>query len=456
MKLSIKSRISLWYMAVLIVVTVICIVIMQLTSDQFKLFIIKGNLENKAALAVYELKEHYTKPLSVGMEFSDHPMESVLVYDAEGHQLYGSAPGVIEKTDLTDGKFQQRIYDDHKIFLFDTLQYMSEQEPVWIRSYVILDSIFLLDKSIYTAGLVVTPIIILGAIMGGFFITRKIFNPINVIYGTVREISESGEMTKRIEVDPRQTDELTMLANMFNSMFDKLSASFESEKQFTMDASHELRTPLAVIMSQAEFLSRQLDGRAEEELTPEKKAVLSILNQAYYMNRLINSLLFIARMENNEQVLQREPIDLSELAEVVIEEMTEAAAVKEISLLSNIEEGVWIDADQGMVFRVFINLLSNSIEYSNAGGTVEITVARSEKGAEKGAVCCIADNGIGMAEDELPKIWQRFYQVDPARRRTGNHMGLGLFMVKKIIDLHGGTITVSSQPGAGTRFTFTL
>jgi signal transduction histidine kinase len=108
--------------------------------------------------------------------------------------------------------------------------------------------------------------------------------------------------------------------------------------------------------------------------------------------------------------------------------------------------------DQGMLFRVFINLLNNAIEYGNFGGTVKVSLVRSEGRIQ----CCIADNGIGIAEEHLLRIWQRFYQVNPARKRTQNNMGLGLFMVKKIIDLHGGTINVSSQPGAGTEFTFTF
>lgn len=451
MKLSIKSRVTLWYMAVLIVVTVICIMIMQITSDQLKYHMIQGDLKSTAALVKYEIQD--LDNLSIESNFDTDSMAYVLIYDVDGHQLYGSAPDVIKNMDLIDGEFHKLVYGKQKIFMYDSLQYINEKEQIWVRSYVTFDSIFLLDKSIYIASLLTVPIIILGAVIGGFFITKKIFNPIKVIYETAREIAESGDMTKRIEVDQKQTDELTMLSNMFNSMFNKLSDSFESERQFTMDASHELRTPLTVILAQAEYLNRQFDERADETgWSEERQKVSTILNKAHYMNRLVNSLLFITRMENNEQVIQKEDIDLSELVTIVIEEMTETAAIKKIEISADIEDGIWIYADQGMIFRVFINLLSNAIEYGKLEGTVKINLVRSERGIK----CCIADDGIGIAEEHLPRIWQRFYQVDPARKSAGNNMGLGLFMVKKIIDIHGGTISVSSQLGEGTRITFTL
>lgn len=456
MKLSIKSRVTLWYMAVIIVVTVTCVMIMQITSDQLKNLMIQGNLKSTATLVKFEIKEldHLS---SIDSNLDTFKTDHVLIYDVDGHPLYGSAPDMIENMDLTDGEFHKLLYDDQKIIVYDTLQSINENDQVWIRSYVTFDSIFLVDKSIYTAGLLTVPIIILGAVIGGLFITRKIFNPIKVISETAREIAESGDMTKRIEVDPKQTDELTMLSKMFNSMFNKLSDSFESERQFTMDASHELRTPLTVILTQAEYLSRQFEEQddADADATDwsvERKKVNTILNKAQYMSRLVNSLLFIARMENNDQVIDKESLNLSELVTIVIEEMDEAAAMKEILISANIEEDLWVNADQGMLFRVFINLLSNAIEYGKSGGSVKVSLVRSE-GRIK---CCIADNGIGIAEEHLPRIWQRFYQVNPARKRTENNMGLGLFMVKKIIDLHGGTISVDSQPGEGTRFTFTL
>lgn len=424
---------------------------MQITSDQLKYYIIQKDLKNTATLVGYEIKEENN--LSIDSKVGAERMAEVLIYDVDGHQLYGSGPDTIGKIDLSDDKFHKLIYDDQKIYVYDTLVYVSGDEPVWIRTYVILDSILMLDRSIYTAGLLTIPIIILAGVIGGFFITRKIFNPLKVIYETVREIGESGDMTKRINVNQKQTDEMTMLSKMFNSMFDRLSNSFENEKQITMDASHELRTPLTVILTQAEYLNRRFDERADEaEWIVERKTVNTILNKAQYMNRLVNSLLFIARLENNEQVIQKENIDLSDLVMIVIEEMNETAAMKQIIISSNIEEDIWIYADQSMIFRVFINLLSNAIEYGKWGGTVKINLVHSEKGIK----CCIADDGIGIAEEHLFKIWQRFYQVDPARTRPGNNMGLGLFMVKKIIDIHGGTISVSSQQGAGTEFTFTL
>ena len=160
--------------------------------------------------------------------------------------------------------------------------------------------------------------------------------------------------------------------------------------------------------------------------------------------------MLLARADKGRQPIHREALDLSELAAMVAETEAEQAAARDIALHTEIEPGVMVQGDETLLMRLFINLLENGIRYGRPGGWLRLTLRRDGDAA----VAVVADNGIGIAPENLEHIWQRFWQADPAR--SGGGAGLGLAMVRWIAEAHGGTVTVESTVGEGSAFTFTI
>ena len=217
--------------------------------------------------------------------------------------------------------------------------------------------------------------------------------------------------------------------------------------QFTSDVSHELRTPVSVILSQCEYASHP-------EATEEEKsdALHTIERQSRKMATLISQLLTLSRADAGRAKLHMELLNVSDLAEITVEEQRDFAASRNITLSSWIQPDILMRADETMMMRLFINLLTNAITYGKEGGHVLLELSSSEEQIEGS----VSDDGIGIPPEHLDKIWNRFYQVDTSRTsRENGSSGLGLAMVKWIVEAHGGTITVESKEGTGSRFHYT-
>lgn len=296
--------------------------------------------------------------------------------------------------------------------------------------------------------LLAIPFVIIFAAQLGYLITKRAFKPIAKITDTAKRIAGGTDLSERLNMGDGG-DEISTLASTLDGMLDTIERNFVKEKQFTDDASHELRTPVAVIMAQSELA---LDPKATHE--DRQDAIESINRQSHKMNKLLSELLTLARSDNKKEVLEKESFDLCELADMVIAEEEAVAAVKGISLSLSADEPVMINADRTQMMRVLINLINNAVKYGKEGGAVTVEVFKDEDGK---AMCRVKDDGIGISEDNLPKIWNRFFRCDAAR--TTDHegsMGLGLSMVKIIIESHGGTVWAESTLGDGSVFAFKL
>ena len=328
-------------------------------------------------------------------------------------------------------------------YVYDYCQSVDGYGNLWLRgiaSQTRADSVL---RIITNAAFILLPFSVLLIALGGYLITARALRPLSAMTETARTISRGKDLTQRIRLGAGK-DEVHVLAHTFDQMMERLQISFENEKQFTSDVSHELRTPVAVILSQCEYASQE--GTPPEEL---RGSIGVISAQARKMSVLISQLLTLARADNGKQKLQYEPVNLSELAEIIAEEQSIAAEEKGITLQTEISPEILMRADETMMMRLFINLISNSITYGKPGGHTRITLSADEKEITGS----VADDGIGIPAEHLDKIWQRFYQVDPSRT-SGSGSGLGLPMVRWIVEAHGGQIGVSSRPGEGSVFTF--
>ena len=223
------------------------------------------------------------------------------------------------------------------------------------------------------------------------------------------------------------------------------TGSFEAEQRFTSDASHELRTPTTVILAACE------DARKNAQTPADYQAALDVIDrQAHKMSALIRSMLEITRLDQGTQKVNWEYADLSDLVTVICDEQAMVAR-RGIRISCAAEPGIFIDMDVFLISRVVQNLLDNAFKFGVDGGWIHVALRRTAAGAE----LTVQDNGIGISQENLDKIWQRFYQADPSRQENAG-LGLGLSMVQQIVTLHGGTVAVTSAPGHGTTFTVTL
>jgi heavy metal sensor kinase len=277
-----------------------------------------------------------------------------------------------------------------------------------------------------------------------FAIASRMVRPITQMSATAELLSEK-DLGKRLNINQIDS-ELAGLAEVLNRLFSRLDASFSRQRQFTADASHELRTPLTVIRSASELALSQ--PRSPEEY---QETIEVSLKAAERMTNLVNGLLALARLDSSNADFHLQQINLSDLVGESVSLLGAIASEKQISLVSDLHS-VQIFGNPESLSRMIDNLITNAILYNKPGGKVFITLSRSDNKA----VLEIKDTGVGISEEHLPFIFERFYRVDKARSRLSGGSGLGLAICNGVIEKHNGTITAQSILGEGTTFQIQL
>ena len=300
-------------------------------------------------------------------------------------------------------------------------------------------------QSITIALLAITPFMLLFGAIGSYWLAKRAFRPVIQLTRTTREI-KAGDLNRRVPV-PRARDEIYELALTFNEMIGRLEQVFIQQRRFVADASHELRTPVTVIRSIT-------DVALEEPLAFEEcvTALREINAESERLGQLLNDLLTLARADEEHLPLEREPIRLDLLALDVVEAMETLASERGIDLHAQKMEPATILGDTVRLIQVLMALVDNALTYTNTGG--KVTLSMEARDAEARLV--IRDSGIGIAPQDIPHIFERFYRADPARSRAAGGSGLGLSIAEWVVRAHGGSISVESQVGQGTTFTVTL
>lgn len=289
--------------------------------------------------------------------------------------------------------------------------------------------------------LLLVPGYMLLAAVGSMFLAKRALQPIRQISETAKKISE-GDLSERIE-GVFSKDEVGELADTFNTMLEDLEVSFQRERQFTSDASHELRTPMTVITACVEDAIHTDDPAIRDE------NIRVIQRENQRMRKIVSQLLMLSRGYEGRYHFQPEELCLWDMAESVCESLSSLAEAKSIRIHNEVPQTYMIYADQSLFTQLLVNLVENAIKYGNEGGNIRITSSDDETHYS----LCVEDDGIGISEENLPKIFERFYRADKARDRTGS--GLGLSIVKWIAELHEGNVTAESELGKGTRMTVT-
>jgi heavy metal sensor kinase len=285
------------------------------------------------------------------------------------------------------------------------------------------------------------PLVVITSAIGSYILVARALEPIDVMTQTARIISAS-DLSARLNL-PKTDDEVSRLAETFDEMLDRLESSFDRERRFLADASHELRTPLTAMQS-------ILGVMREQRRTPEdyERALDDLSEVNARMRGLVEKLLMMARSES-PAAMAHEHVQLDELLCDICETMQPAAQQRGLALNCECNEPLCLMGDTDALLRLFLNLIDNAIKYTGRG---VVTVQAHSAG--KLARVLVIDTGAGIAPQDLPRIFDRFYRADPSRSEPG--FGLGLSIVRDIARQHQGNVEVSSVAGKGTTFTVTL
>lgn len=285
------------------------------------------------------------------------------------------------------------------------------------------------------------PLAVLLAATGGYVMAGRTLQPIVEMTEQARQIT-SESLARRLP-NPNPHDELGQLGTVFNETLERLENSFEALRRFTADASHELRTPLTALRSVGEIALRE-----PEDADALRETIGSMLEEGQRLHDLTDTLLLLARVESGRSPIHPERLHLDPFVGEFCENLEVLASEKRQKIERSSDPGLIIEADRILLRQAAMNLLHNAIRYSPPESTVSV-----RSFAENGnAVIEVADEGPGIAPEHREKVFQRFYRIDKARSRAEGGAGLGLALAKLFVEQCGGTITLTSEPGEGSRF----
>jgi heavy metal sensor kinase len=294
--------------------------------------------------------------------------------------------------------------------------------------------------------LMFAPLLLFAAASVGFLLSRRALSPVDAITRTARTINASN-LSDRLE-KLSTGDELQRLSDTLNEMLGRIEHAFVRVTQFTADASHELRTPIALIRTEAEIVLRRSRGDGEY-----REALRHILLEAERSTALVEELLTLARADSGRETLRIASVDLSTIVREAGEQWQELMATRNLTFSRKTTGAkVSVLGDRNALQRLLTLLLDNAVKYTPAPGTIELQL--ETRGSS--AIIRVRDSGIGIAVEEQPKIFERFYRVDKARSRDLNGAGIGLAIAQWIVQQHQGSITVESAPGRGSTFVVEL
>ena len=429
-RIPVSIRVTVWFSSVIVILFLIILSSLILIEDK-----VVNDLSQKELVEAVE--EIYEEPEKFE-NFNDGIY--YIKYNEENEIIAGKFPKDFDIA-LAFSIEDINIYqvENKKFLYYDT---KLEDEDDWIRGIYPLGKVQKEIETLWNIAIALSVLFLIFVVIVGYRIIKNAFKPVKQISDTALKIKRSKDFSNRIELEDSNDDEIHKMASTFNEMLDTVEEVFIHEKQFSSDVSHELRTPITVILAQSDYALQYSDTFEEA------KESLEVINRhAKRMTNLINQIMELSKLERQKEI-EKEKINLSNIVLQLLEDYKPLLESKNLNLVYNVEKDLRIQGNKIMLERVFLNILMNAVKFTKTN--IEISLTREGKTA----VLKIRDDGIGISEENKKFIWERFFQVNDSRNKEENKgSGLGLSMVKKIVDLHSATIDLESELEQGTCFT---
>jgi heavy metal sensor kinase len=445
---SIKFRLTLWYLAAIALLLVVfgTVAYYLLSKNLYR------NLDESLRARVMELQGSI-RISGNEVLFDQKVNELVLIYNADGALVQRLGPNVnfsnIAETvqqalfgissfvsaETTEGSYVRLYAAPFNLDSRTRVAIVVGRLPNDILSMLAIFRMVILNSSV---------LVVLLAGIGGWFLAGRTLKPVERIADIARGIGES-DLSRRIDVET--DDELGRLAKTLNGMIGRLDEAFTKQRQFVADASHELRTPLAVLQAESSLALEK--PRNQDEY---RRSLELVSQEVAYMSEIVGKLLVLARSDAGSEPLNARDVNIADLLSELSQDIDALAQEKGLKLSLGPMDVLTVRGDRVKLRQLFLNILDNALRYTPSGGTITASLVRKDDQA----VASIGDTGIGISEEHLPFIFDRFYRVDKVRTDGEGGTGLGLSIATSIAKMHGGTIEVESRVGGGTTFRILL
>ena len=448
--LSIQLRLTLWYGCVLAATLVGCGIAVYLILGYSLMQEIDKNLDRQYDAIADRLEEGHD--LGELLEHDHHSSSVLRLTGADGKVLFESevlrsfpAPLPPDSHQSSTHVLHDVSHPEHGPFRFMSGTAQGKEESWLVQVGMSLADYHHELAEFRMVLLMILPVGLLAAVGGGYWLAGRALAPVHRITSTARTISAKS-LSQRVAV-ANPNDELGQLAETINGMIGRLEQAFDSMRQFTADASHELLTPLTAMRTEVEVALR-----AERPPEQYRRVLASVLEEVERMSKLADSLLLLSREDAKVVQTPKELIRLDALVQEVAGHMEAVAGDSGIRMTVQEFPAMTVQGDPDGLRQVFFNLLDNAVKYTSQGGTVALRGLVEDNQI----VIEVADTGIGIPPESLPRVFDRFYRVDKSRSRELGGTGLGLSISKALVERHQGRIEVRSAVGQGSTFRVVL
>src|SRR6266567_143232 len=453
-RLSIGVRLTLWYLAIFALAQIVFGAGMWFILRQNLYDLVDDGLEEQvddlknlleaqkkdASLAKLQEEVHETYAMEHSGDYLElHADDGQLIYRSsflEAHPLALVSPDLVKRPFTKSRKIAghpfrfllQKLNVNGHVFTVEMGIPADDAVATlhWFRFYLLLFA----------------PLLLLVAAGGGYWLSRRALAPVDALVRTAREVSGTN-LSSRVQ-KLETGDELQRLSDTLNEMLDRIESAFLRITQFTADASHELRTPVSLIRTEAELALRRSRGEAEY-----KESLRHILLEAERTTVLIEQLLSLAHTDSGRETLHLQPVDLRQTLHGVFDSWHQVATIRNLQFSADLDSPDFsVMGDETLLRRLADILLDNAFKYTASPGSVHLSL----ESTEDSVVITVQDSGVGIAEEDQSKIFERFFRVDKARSRAQGGAGLGLAIAQWIVAQHRGSIGVESRPDQGATF----
>lgn len=440
-KFTVKTRITVWLTLLMALLSMLLLSFMLIISNTVATETAMSQLSDamQENLSQISLRNGH---LSLGTNFHFFKKNvRTLIYNKEQKLLAGRMPVSFSEEEPFQNGLTRTVFTEEDTYLvLDLCIPIKWKDRIWVRCLIKAPDTQETTHNLLIVMMFTLPVFLILSAFGSYWIARRAFRPLDSITATAKAITQSQDLSRRIGLPPGR-DEFSHLAKTFDQLFERLEQAFETEKQFTADASHELRTPVSIIKGACEY-AQKYDETPQEQ----QESIAMIYRQTLKISRIISQLLHMTRLEQGTEQSLFEYVNLNQL----IDNLCAEQMYDPNRLIVEAQKAV-VFANPSLLSHLIQNLIDNGFKYGKPNGHVWVSVCYTKDEV----LIKIRDDGIGIAGDQQDKIWQRFYQIDPAHSsETGT--GLGLSMVRQIAKVHNGYMTLESTPGIGSTFTLHL